>query len=165
MKLERISLIVAAALALELAGCSKNDPTTRTAEDSNKAATSAANAAEAAKAAEAGKTEAARVADVAKAEAAKVAEAAKTADAATTDAATTDGAKAADYANTQGLIDKAKSLLAEGKYSDAASVLQQLAGQSLSVDQTTLVDGLKEQIQRALAAKAAGNAADNLLKK
>jgi Arc/MetJ-type ribon-helix-helix transcriptional regulator len=57
------------------------------------------------------------------------------------------------------LIDKAKSLIAEGKFSDASSVLQQLTGLSLTSEQTKLVDGLKEQIQKALAAKAAGDAA------
>ena len=165
--MRNISLTLAAALALGLAGCSKNESATPAAEDANKAAASAADAA--AKTAEAAKAEAARVADAAKAEAAKVAEAAKAeaakAEAAkveaakTAEAAKADAAKAADNAKTQGLIDKARSLIAEGKYSEAASVLQQLAGQSLSADQTTLVASLKEQIQKALAAKAADNAA------
>jgi hypothetical protein len=76
--------------------------------------------------------------------------------------------KAADSAKTQGLIDKAKSLIAESKFSDASSVLQQLTGQTLSGDQAKLVDALKEQIQKALAAKATDNAAGaagNLFKK
>lgn len=156
MKTNRISLTLAAALALGLASCSKNEPAIPTAKDANKDAVSAAKA-ETAKAADAAKSEAARVAEAAKVEAAKV-EAAKTADA----------TKAADSATTQGLIDQAKSLIAEGKYSDASGVLQQLAGRTLSADQTALVDGMKEQIQKALAAKAAENAAGDagdLLKK
>ena len=109
------------------------------------ARTAEAAKAEAVKAAEVAKAEAARVADVAKAEAAKV----------------VDAAKATDNTQAQGLIDKAKTLVAEGKYSDAASTLQQLTGQTLSADQTTLVASLKEQIQKALAAGGVGD----LLKK
>jgi hypothetical protein len=193
MKLEKISLICAAALALGLASCSKNEPGTPTAEDANKAAVSAADAA--AKTAESAKAEAEKVADATKAEAVKAAEAAQAAQAAeaqkqaeaakaadaaqaadaakaeaakTAEAAKAEAAKAADTGMAQGLIDKAKSLVAEGKFSDASSVLQQLAGQTLSGEQTTLVNTLKEQIQKALAAKAAENAAGsvgNLLKK
>lgn len=172
MKLENFSLILAAALALGLAGCSKNEPAASAAEDANKAAVSAADTA--AKAAETARAEAAKAAETAKAEAARVAEAAqaeadKVAEAAKLEATkTAEAAKAADTAKTQGLIDQVKSLIAEGKYSDATSLLGQLAGQSLNVDQQKLVDGLKEQIQKALAAKAAGNAAGdlgNLLKK
>lgn len=171
MKHKTLLLTLAAALALGLASCSKNESVTPTADDANKAAAAAKT--EAAKAADAAKAEAAKTAEAAKAEAAKTAEAAKAEAAKTTEAAQAEAAKAvaakaADNAKTQGLIDKAKSLVAEGKFSDASSVLQQLAGQSLSSDQTKLVDGLKEQIQKALAAKAAENAAGavgNLLKK
>jgi len=132
----------------------KNEPVTPAADDASKAAASAADAAK--KGGEAAKAEAAKTADAAKTEAARVADAAKT--------DTADAAKAADNNKTQGLIDKAKSLIAEGKFSDAASVLQQLAGQSLSSDQQKIVDGLKEQLQKALAGNAAGNVG-NLLKK
>jgi hypothetical protein len=177
MNTNRLSLTLAAALALGLASCSKNEPAIPTAQDANKAPVSAADAAaktaeaakaETAKAAEAAKIEAARVADVAKTEAAKVAESAK-AEAAKVEAAkTAEATQAADDAKTQGLIDQAKSLIAEGKFSEATSALQQLAGQSLSADQQKLVDGLKDQIQTALAARAAENAAGDvgyLLKK
>ena len=177
MKLEKTSLTVAAALALGLASCSKNEPVTPAADDANKAAVSAADAAaktaetakaEAEKAAEAAKAEAAKVADAAKAEAARVADAAKAEAEKAAEAAKAEAAKAADNAKTQALIDNARSLVIEGKFSEAASVLQQLAGQTLSADQTKLVESLKEQIQKALAAKAADNAAGsvgNLLKK
>jgi hypothetical protein len=174
-------------LALGLASCSKNESATSTTEDANKAARVAKS--ESAKAADTAKAETARVADAANAEAAKTAdavkaEAARTAEAArveaakveaarveaarVADAAKVEAARAADNAKTQGFIDKAKSLIAEGKLSDASTVLQQLAGLSLSSDQQKLVDALKEQIQKALAAKAAEKAAasvGDLLKK
>lgn len=145
MKTNRISLTLAAALALGLASCGKNESVTTTTDDANKAAASAAAAA--AKTPEAAKAEAAKAADAAKAEAAKA-----------------EAAKAADNSKAQELIDKAKGLVAENKFADASSVLLQLARQSLSGEQQKLVDGLKEQIQKALAAKAVG-AAGNLLKK
>jgi len=191
MKHKALLLTSVAALALGLAGCGKNESTTSTADDANKAASSAADAAgkaaetakvEAAKAADAAKVEAARVADAAKAEAEKVAAAAKAeaakveaakaeaakVEAAKLEAAKVEAAKAAASAKTQELIVKATSLVAEGKYSDASAVLQQLAGQTLSSDQQKLVDGLKEQISNALVAKAASDATGsvgNLLKK
>lgn len=176
MKHKVLLLTSVAALALGLASCSKNESVTTPADDANKAAGAASKAAEtakgeAAKAADAAKVEAARVADAAKAEAAKVEaaklEAAKV-EVAKAEAARVEAAKAAENAKTQELIVKATSLIGEGKFSDASSVLQQLAGQTLSSDQQRLVDGLKEQIQKALAAKAAENAASsvgNLLKK
>ena len=186
MKCKRISLTLAASLALGLASCSKNEPVTTAADDANKAASATADAraaeaarVEAAKLAESAKAEAARAeaakfaeaakAEVARAEAAKAAAAAnaetvKTADvvkaeAAKPEATPAEAAKATDNGKAQALIDKAKSLVAENKFSDASSVLQQLAGQALDGDQTKLVDGLKEQIQKALAARAAENAA------
>jgi len=183
--------LAVAALTLGLAGCGKKESATTTADDANKAASSAVDAAskaaetaktEAAKAADAAKAEAAKTAEAAKAEAAKVADAAKAeaakveaakveaakVEAAKLEAAKVEAAKAAATAKTQELIVKATSLVAEGKYSDASAVLQQLAGQTLSSDQQKLVDGLKEQIQKALVAKAAENAAGSvgdLLKK
>jgi hypothetical protein len=171
MKFEKISLTFAAALALGLASCSKNEPAMSTAEDANKAV-AFANA-EGVKAADTAKAEAARVADAAKAEAAKTADAAKTEAARiaevarieaarVADAAKAEAARAADNTKTQGFIDKARNLVAEGKLSDASSVLQQLAGLSLGSDQQKLVDTLKEQIQKALAAKAAEKAAGSL---
>lgn len=184
MKLKQISLTLAATLALGLAGCGKNESTTTTSEETatrtaETAKVEAAKAAETAKA-EAAKADAARVeaanAEAARVEAAKV-EAAKVeaarvetarVEAAKVEAARVEAAKAADNDKVQGLIDRVKSLIAEGKFTDASSVLQQLAGQSLSSDQAKLVDGLKEQIQKALAAKAAENAAGsagNLLKR
>lgn len=172
------SIVGSVLLALVLASCSKNESATSTAEDANKA-TAVAKAAEGAKAADTAKVEAARVADAAtteaaktaeaaKAEAAKTAEAAKVEAARVANAAKAEAARAVDNAKTQGFIDKAKSLIAEGKLSDASTVLQPLAALSLSSDQQKLVDALKEQIQKAMAAKAAEKAVGSvgdLLKK
>jgi len=178
--------LAVAALTFGLTGCGKTESANSTVEDANKAAVAATDAAnkasdaakaEAAKAAETARAEAAKTAEAARAEAAKVAEAAKAeaakveaakVEAAKVEAAKVEAAKAAATAKTQELIVKATSLVAEGKYSDASAVLQQLAGQTLSSDQQKLVDGLKAQIEKALVAKAAGDAAGSvgdLLKK
>ena len=177
MKFKQITIILAAVLALGLASCSKNEPATSTADDANKAAetarveaakTAEAAKAEAAKTSEAARAEAAKTSEAARAEAAKTAEAVKAQEVKTADAAKAEAEKAADASKTQGLIDKAKGLVAENKFTDASSVLQELSGKSLSAEQTKLVDSLKEQIQKALTAKTADNAASavgNLLNK
>jgi hypothetical protein len=144
MKLKKISLACTAALVLGLAGCSKSESVTPATDDVNKTVSSAADAV-------------AKTAEATKAEAVKAVDAAKT-----------EVAKAADNSKAQELIDKAKSLVAENKFADASTVLQQLAGQSLSGEQQALVTSLKEQIQKVLAAKATDNAAGtvgNLLQK
>lgn len=138
MKHKTLLLTLAAAFAFGLVGCNKNEPTTTATDDANKAASSDA-AAQATNAA----TEVTNAAVQA------------------TNAAAT--MNAADNGKVQELIDTAKGLVADGKFSDASSLLQQLAGQSLTDVQQKLVDDLKDQIQKALAAKAAG-AAGNLLK-
>ena len=147
MKLEQILLPITAAFAVSLAGCSKQDSTTQpSAEDAQKAT--------------------APVADALKQTADSTKAAAETAVADTTkqaqDAAATTASKAQEW------IDKAKSLIAENKYSEASSALQQLAALKLTPEQQKLVDDLKAQIQKALAAKATGegtSAVGNLLKK
>ena len=177
MKFKQVPIAIAAVLTLGLASCSKNETSTTSAEDANKTAeaarveaakTAEAANAEAAKTSEAARAEAARTSEAARAEAAKTAEAAKEQAVKTADAAKAQAAKAAEMSKTQELIDKAKTLIAEGKFSDASSVVQQLSGQSLTDQQTKVVDGLKEQIQKALAAKTADNAGaavGNLLNK
>jgi hypothetical protein len=62
----------------------------------------------------------------------------------------------------QGLIDRAKSLVADSKYTEALSSLNQLTTTKLTDDQQKLVDGLKAQIQAALA-KATGSDAASAL--
>jgi hypothetical protein len=102
----------------------------------------------------------------------------KTGEAAANLQAQTDAAKAKAQTNdadvkVQNLIEQAKKLIAEGRWTEALAILnalgsQQAAGQSLSASQQKLVDGLKEQVQKALAAKTANDAAGaagNLLKK
>jgi Arc/MetJ-type ribon-helix-helix transcriptional regulator len=145
MKSKTILITFVAVLALGLAGCSKNEPATPAAGDVNKAVDTTAAAV--AKTAEATTT-------VAVTNAVAVV---TTAAAQVTNTAA--AMKVVDNSKVQELIDKAKGLVADGKFPDASTVLQQLARQSLTDEQTKLVDGLKDQIQKALAAKAAGNAA------
>jgi hypothetical protein len=182
-KLTHLSLTFASALALGLTGCGKNETPGNTAETTASQAAETAKieaakaaaiaSAEAAKAnaakADAANAEAAR-AEAAKVEAAKI-EAARVetarVEAAKVEAARVEAANAASLAKAQSLIDQAKSLIADGHLSDASGVLEQLAGQSLSTDQTSQVNGLKQQLQKALVAKAAtdaSGAAGNILK-
>jgi len=144
MKPERILLSIAAACIVCLAGCSKAPPPA-----GNDAQNAAAPAADTVKqAAESAKT----TAEAAAADVTKQAQ----------DTAAAASGKAQEW------IDKARSLIAENKFSDASSTLQQLAGMKLTDEQQKLVDGLKEQIQKALAAKATSEGASavgNLLKK
>lgn len=63
---------------------------------------------------------------------------------------------------TQGLIDKAKALVADQKYPDALNVVQKLSSMKLTPDQQTLVDDLKTQIQTALAKATGADAASSL---
>jgi hypothetical protein len=67
-------------------------------------------------------------------------------------------AKPVEDTSIQELIAKARSLAAEKKYAEASAVVQQLSSKALNADQTTLVEGLKQQIQKALTAKATENA-------
>jgi hypothetical protein len=158
MKLERILLPVTAAFAFSFAGCSKQDATT-TAEDAQKTAPPIAEDAQKA---------AAPAADALKQTADSAKAAGETAVSDANKQAQDAAAAATTTSKTQEWIDKAKGLVAENKLSEASSVLQQLAGQPLTAEQQTLVDSLKEQIQKALAAKATGEGASavgNLLKK
>jgi len=93
-------------------------------------------------------------------------EAVKEAKAAATTAA---NAAVADVtARANGLIEQAKTLISETKYSDALNVIQQLSSMKLTPEQEKIVASLKEQIQKAMAALPTGDGASavgNLLKK
>jgi hypothetical protein len=86
---------------------------------------------------------------------------------AVTDTANTAVADATAKANA--LIEQAKTLIGQTKYTEALNTLQQLGNVKLTPEQEKLVASLKEQIQKAMAAgsattKDAANAAGNLLK-
>jgi hypothetical protein len=82
-------------------------------------------------------------------------------------AAADEAAKTAAQANEKvtGIIDTVKKLVSENKYQEALQALSGLAQLNLTAEQQKLVDGLKDQITKAMAQKAAGDAVGGLLKK
>ncbi|MCL5096810.1 MAG: hypothetical protein M1608_04645 [Candidatus Omnitrophica bacterium] len=57
-------------------------------------------------------------------------------------------------ANVQTLIDTAKTLIGENKFTDALKTLTDLSNLKLTDAQQTVVNGLKDQLNKALASKA-----------
>jgi ATPase subunit of ABC transporter with duplicated ATPase domains len=169
MKLEKISLTFAAALALGLAGCSKNEPVTPP-DEAHKAAGSPADAvaktAEAAQA-EAATADAAKAAEATKAEAMKQqAEAQKLAaektaaeKTAADKLAQTAAAAAPEQARIQSLIDTAKNLTGQNKYAEALKIIGELSNLKLSPEQQVLVDGLKQTAEKQAAQAVTDQAA------
>jgi hypothetical protein len=76
-------------------------------------------------------------------------------------------AQAAAQANEKvtGIIDTVKKLVSEGKSQEALQALSGLAQLNLTAEQQKLVNGLKDQITKAMAQKAAGDAVGGLLRK
>ncbi len=71
-------------------------------------------------------------------------------------------------AKVNGIIDQAKALIGQNKYTEALTSLQSLAGTTLNADQDKIVAGLKDQITKAMAAKVTADpagAVNSLLKK
>lgn len=70
-------------------------------------------------------------------------------------------------AQAQGVLDRARSLAAEKKYSEALSSLKQLADLKLTPENQRRVDDLKAQIQKLMSSETVSNAlgaAANLLR-
>jgi vacuolar-type H+-ATPase subunit H len=138
MKIKTLMLAVMLGAALTwTSSCSKKEaPAPSTAKETEKAASTAVG------------------------EAQKTVETNKVTAEAAVEAAKTTGASAVDAAKAkaQEVIDKAKGLVAENKYQDALDALQGLAGTRLSDEQQKIVDGLKKQIQEALAKKVESDA-------
>jgi hypothetical protein len=70
----------------------------------------------------------------------------------------------ADSAKAQGLIDTAKQLVSQNKYSDALKTLNDLSNLKLTPEQQKLVDNLKAQVQKQIEAMAAKKATDEASK-
>jgi len=76
-----------------------------------------------------------------------------------TAAAATAEVHAAANAQADSIIDQAKALISQSKYSDALAALQKLSGMKLSDSQAALVTSLKEAIQKGMTSQTATNAA------
>ncbi len=67
-------------------------------------------------------------------------------------------------AKVQSLVDQARKLVTDKKWSEALAMLNQLSGQKLSTEQQSLVQTLKEQAQKALETAAKAKAAEEATK-
>jgi hypothetical protein len=67
-------------------------------------------------------------------------------------------AATAATSEAQSMIDKAKALVADSKYSEAMDLLKKLSSMQLTPEQKQLVDDLTAQVQKAMAGAAASSA-------
>ena len=70
----------------------------------------------------------------------------------------TEAAAAPAQTQVQGLIDRIKGLVADQKYTEALSSLNELSKLKLTAEQQTWMDEVKAQIQKAMASKATSDA-------
>jgi hypothetical protein len=154
-----ISKIITCTALLVLSACSKEQSPADTQTQNTKPADSVKT--EASKAVDAVQTEAAKAADALKTEATKAVDASKSTAQQVSDKVASEVKSAEPQAQqqAQGLIDKAKSLVGEQKYQEAMTSLSQLGNLKLTPDQQKIVDGLKAQIQSALAKATTSDAA------
>ncbi len=155
MKTKLHIIIPALAVSLFASGCSKNEePPAPSTPEAKKAADTAIG--DTANAVAAGAEALKQAADKTQADAQKAAQSVK-------EQSEAIGAAATEKA--QGLIDSAKKLADQSKWSEAMAVLQQLTNAQLTPDQQKLVDALKMQVQQHLTQRAAEKTLDGLLKK
>ena len=170
MKLKMSSLIPIVAiscLSLTLCSCSKKEepvpPTPGSAEKSANTTAADAEKAVTGAAADAQKAASGAAADAQKQIQATAADAQKEVQKNTADAQKlTEAGAAASQNQAQGLIQKAKQLIADKKYSDALESLKGLSNLKLTSDQQKIVDDLKTQVEKLMASDAASGAAKSV---